>query len=161
MKTKLLIFAMAVAVIGIYGCTGEQYTQMQNMHHRKIDSLRVMTKDDIISLSKAGVSDSLIINMMDATDSWFKLNTKDVLALRNAGVSEGVISAMMQQPPEQAQQGTNATTQQYYAYPPYFWYDGFYPYWWYYPSFSVRLGYRSFHPHYFNHGFHGGRGHHR
>ena len=46
-----------------------------------------MKIDDVIALSKAGVSDSLIIGMMDATDSWFQLKTQDVIDLRNAGVS--------------------------------------------------------------------------
>jgi hypothetical protein len=66
----------------------------------KVDSLRLMKMDDVIALSKAGVSDSLIIGMMDATDSWFHLKTQDVLDLRNAGVSEKVIAAMMQPPPQ-------------------------------------------------------------
>jgi len=53
----------------------------------------MMKQQDVIALSKAGVSDSLIVATMDATDSWFQLRAQDVLDLRGAGVSEKVISA--------------------------------------------------------------------
>jgi len=109
-----------------------------------------MKMQDVIALSKADVSDSLIIAMMDATDTWFTLKTQDVLDLKNAGVSEKVIQAMMQQPSELAGQSSGPPVVRYYTYPPYFWYDGFYPYW-YYPSISVRLGSRMHHPLVFHH----------
>jgi len=91
----------------------------------KVDSLRLMKMDDVIALSKAGVSDSLIIGMMDATDSWFHLKTQDVLDLRNAGVSEKVIAAMMQPPPQPSGKTSDSNGVHYYAYPSLFWYDGF------------------------------------
>jgi hypothetical protein len=105
----------------------------------------MMKMDDVIALSKAGVSDSLIIEMMDATDSWFHLKTQDVIDLRNAGVNEKVIAAMMQPPPQPSGKTGDSNVARYYADPPFFWYDGFYPYW-YYPTF----GYRSHHSMYFH-----------
>ena len=45
-----------------------------------------MSQQDVINLSKAGVSDSLIMNMMDATDTWFQLKPQEVIDLRNAAV---------------------------------------------------------------------------
>ena len=110
------------------------------------DTLRRMTQQDVIDMSKAGVSDSLIITMMDATDTWFKLTSKDVINLRNAGVNEKVISAMLQQPTEPSSQSGSKDLIKYYAYPPYYWNDGYYPYW-YYPRFSVRLGFSPFRHH--------------
>ena len=114
----------------------------------KVDTLRMMKIQDVIALSKAGVSDSLIIGMMDATNSWFQLKAQDVIDLRNAGVSEKVVAAMMQPPPQPPNKTGDANAVQYYTYPPFLWYDGFYPYW-YYPTYSVRLGY---HPMYIRHG---------
>ncbi len=145
MKHKLIILAFIVASVGFAGCAAEQYTQMHKEHSMKIDTLRAMKMEDVIALSKAGVSDSLIIGMMDATDSWFQLKTQDVINLRNAGVSEKVIAAMMQPPPQPSGKTGDSNAVRYYAYPSLFWYDGFYPYW-YYPAF----GYRSYHPMYFH-----------
>jgi hypothetical protein len=139
---KLSIIAFFVLAVGVGGCTSERYSQNYRGHQMKVDSLRVMKMQDVIDLSNAGVSDSLIIATMDATNSYFQLKAKDVLHLRKSGVSEAVISAMMQPPPESSNKSSasNNTVNRYYAYPyPYYWYDDFYPYW-YYPSFSVRLG---------------------
>ena len=155
MKHKFLILAFVVASIGFAGCAAEQYTQTGNGRSMKVDTLRMMKVDDIIALSKAGVSDSLIIGMMDATDTWFQLKAQDVIDLRNAGVSEKVIVAMMQPPPPPSGKSGDANAARYYATPSFFWYDGFYYPYWYYPTFSVRFGYRS---HYGGH-FHSGRFH--
>ncbi len=149
MKYEIFVIALLAISFGVFGCAPEQYAQYSKGHAKQPDTLRVMKMRDVIALSKAGVSDSLIITMMDATDSWFQLKTQDVLELRNAGVSENVIHAMMQQPSESSNQASNPAEVRYYSYPPYYWYGGFYPYW-YYPSFSVRLGYRSFHPGHFH-----------
>ena len=154
MKHQFLILAFIVASIGFAGCAAEQYSQTGKGRSMKVDTLRMMKVDDIVALSKAGVSDSLIIGMMDATDTWFHLKAQDVIDLRSAGVSEKVIVAMMQPPPPPSGKNGDVNAARYYVYPSYFWYDGFYPYW-YYPTVSVRLGYRS---HYGGH-FHSGRFH--
>jgi hypothetical protein len=154
MKYNFLILAFVAASIGFAGCAAEQYSQTGKGRSMKVDTLRMMKVDDIVALSKAGVSDSLIIGMMDATDTWFHLKAQDVIDLRNAGVSEKVIVAMMQPPPPPSGKNGDVNAARYYVYPSYFWYDGFYPYW-YYPTFSVRMGYRS---HYGGH-FHSGRFH--
>jgi hypothetical protein len=152
-----MMLAFLVISFGFAGCAAEQYSQTHKGHSMKADSLRLMKMDDVINLSKAGVSDSLIIGMMDATDTWFHLKTQDVIDLRNAGVSEKVIAAMIQPPPQPSGKSNDTSASRYYVSPaPYwyngFWYGGFYPSW-YYPSSSIRLGFR---PHF--HGFfHGGR----
>jgi hypothetical protein len=164
-----MIYKMAAAVffailLGLVGCAAGGYTQYGMRHRERIDSLRVMTQQDVITLSKAGVSDSLIIAMMDATHTWFQLNAQDVINLKDAGVSENVIGAMLAEPPQPPEPS------RYYdhPYPPYYWYDGFYPFW-YYPAFSAGFGYypyRSFYFHSYNfhnnNGFRGqgGRGEH-
>ncbi len=154
MNYKLFILAFIVMGLGFTGCAAEQYSQTKREHSMKIDTLRMMKMEDVIALSKAGVSDSLIIGMMDATDSWFHLKTQDVIDLRNAGVNEKVIVAMMQPPPEPSGKTGDSNVVRYYAYPSFFWYDGFYPYW-YYPTF----GNRSYYGGHFGGHFHPGRFH--
>jgi hypothetical protein len=136
-----------VMAVGFGGCAAEQYSQSRRDHSMKVDSLRLMKMDDVIALSKGGVSDSLIIGMMDATDSWFHLKTQDVLDLRNAGVSEKVIAAMMQPPPQSSGKTNDSNGERFYAYPSLFWYDGFFPYWSY-PGNSFRWGFHSGFHHY-------------
>ena len=147
MTYKYYLLAFMVMAVGFGGCAAEQYSQNRRDHSMKVDSLRLMKMDDVIALSKAGVSDSLIIGMMDATDSWFHLKTQDVLDLRNAGVSEKVIAAMMQPPPQPSGKTSDSNGVHYYAYPSLFWYDGFYPYWSY-PGYSFRWGFHSGFHHY-------------
>ena len=142
MTHKFITLAFIVMAFSFAGCAAEQYSQNRKDHSMKVDSLRMMKMEDVIALSKAGVSDSLIIGMMDATDSWFHLKTQDVIDLKNAGVSENVVAAMIQPPPQPSSKASGSNVLRYYADPSSFWYDGFYPYW-YYPTFSVRMGYHS------------------
>ena len=144
MTHKIISFAIFLMALGLAGCTSGGYTQIAKDHSMRRDTLRRMSQQDVINLSKAGVSDSLIIVMMDATNTWFQLKTQDVIDLKNAGVSEKVIAAMMQQPNPPANQSGSSSTVRYYVYPPYYWYDGYYPSW-YYPGISVRAGVRGFH----------------
>lgn len=150
MKNKLILFAFFVTAIGFAGCTAEHYSQTQKEHSMKVDTLRMMKVDDVVALSKAGMSDSLIIGMMDATDSWFQLKTQDIIYLKNAGVSEKVIVAMMQPPLQSSSKTGDSNVPVYYTYPSFFWYDGFYPYW-YYPTFSVGVGFHPYRPLFFHH----------
>lgn len=144
MTHKIISFTFLLIALGILGCTSERYALNNKEHSMRRDTLRMMTQKDVIALSKAGMSDSLIIAMMDATDSWFQLKTQDVIDLKNAGVSEKVISAMLQQPGEPSSQSGSPSGVRYYVYPPYYWYDGYYPYW-YYPQFSVGIGFHPIH----------------
>jgi hypothetical protein len=94
-----------------------------------------MTKDDVIKLSQAGVGDDVIIRMLDASGSTFRLKTIDVVELADSGVSDRVISEMMQER-ERSKEGERSGG--YFYYSPFY---GFatYPFWdpWY-PS--VYLG---------------------
>ncbi len=138
MKRNLLFAAIMMAAFAFSGCAAGHYAQYRRLAPAQADSLKTMKVQDVIRLSQAGVSDSLIIGMMDATNSWFRLKTQDVLDLKNAGVSDNVISAMMQPPPNEQQHDSTAV--RYYAYPPNLWYDASYPFG-YYPAFSMGFGY--------------------
>ena len=141
------------------GCTADRYARYERNRHPRPDTLAMLKSQDVISMSKAGVSDSLIISMLAVTDSRFQLKPQDVIDLKNAGVSDRVIDAMLysaQAPEEAVRSGDHG-----YAYPPYYdWYPGYYPYWyypyWYYPSFSFGWGFRYHYPTYIHRQSYGG-----
>jgi hypothetical protein len=156
MKHTILAVAAVIISVGLIGCAAEQYTQAGRYRSMPADTTRMMKVSDVVALSKAGASDSLIIATMDATNSWFKLNTQDVISLKKEGVSDKVIGAMMEQPSQAANQANNSKKEirEYYVYPSdWWWYDGFDPYWYYpyyypyYPTFHFRLGGRGFYHH--------------
>ncbi len=154
MVNRIVVVAIFAISLGFVGCAAGGYTQYGMRHHRQVDSTRVMSKQDVINLSKSGVSDSLIITMMNSTHTWFRLNTQDVLDLKNAGVSETVIGAMLAEPPQPKAARYDYSNYPYY---PYYWYGGFYPYW-YYPTFSAGFFYHPYRSFYFHGGFGGFRG---
>ncbi|MBS0615166.1 MAG: hypothetical protein JSR58_01270 [Verrucomicrobia bacterium] len=62
----------------------------------KIDNKEQLSVDDIKKMSKAGLSDNVIISQIQATNSVFYLSTADIIDLKNAGVSQRVIDYMIQ-----------------------------------------------------------------
>ncbi len=62
----------------------------------KIDNKEPLSVDDIKKMSKAGLSDNVIISQIQATNSVFYLSTADIIDLKNAGVSQRVIDYMIQ-----------------------------------------------------------------
>jgi len=162
MRQTMIVIALVIGLLALAGCGTERYSQKSRERSRGADTLAMMKKQDVITLSKAGVTDSLIITMMAVSRSWFQLNTQDVLDLKSAGVSDKVINAMVESNEPMAEVDSSHE-RAYYSYPPYYWYPGYYPYW-YYPSVSIGLGFRSYrsgyigHRSYFGgHGFYGGR----
>ena len=147
MRRGIVAAIVVAGLLTLAGCTSERYAQNSKGRSQRVDTVAMMKKQDVVTLSKAGVSDSLIITMMIASNSWFDLKTQDVLELKNAGVSEKVINAMFES--NEPVSDVNASGDG--AYPPrYYWYGGYYPYW-YYPSFSIGLGYRFYRPPYVRH----------
>lgn len=61
---------------------------------QKIDQQKPLTPEDIIHMTKAGLSDEQIINQIKATKSHFSLSTQEMIDLKNQGVSQSVIDAM-------------------------------------------------------------------
>ena len=54
-----------------------------------------LTQADIISMTKAGLTDEDIMRRIDATQTVFRLNSDDVLFLRKEGVSDRVVTYML------------------------------------------------------------------
>jgi hypothetical protein len=133
------------------GCTAERYSRYYRDRSPKPDTLAMLKTQDVISMSKAGVSDSLIITMLEVSHSWFQLKPQDVIDLKNSGVSDRVIDAMLYSSQAMNERGAGSGDGAY-AYPPDYWYWGYYPYWyypyWYYPSFYLGYGFRYSYPGY-------------
>jgi hypothetical protein len=55
----------------------------------------VLTNDSVISMKKAGLSDSLILAKIRSSSSKFDTSTKGLIALKNAGISDPIIEAMV------------------------------------------------------------------
>jgi hypothetical protein len=134
-----LIFGVALACsVALLGCASDQLAT------RSESTVAPLTTHDITSLSKAGVSDSVIVAMINVTGSRFNLKPGDVVALADSGVSSNVLQAMIKKPETSKQEKQSHVV---YARPwyPYYW-DSYYPYdpfWdpWFYPGYSFRFGY--------------------
>jgi len=54
-----------------------------------------LTQTDVISMTKAGLTDQEIINRIDATRTVFRLTADNVVTLRQEGVSDRVVTYML------------------------------------------------------------------
>jgi outer membrane lipoprotein SlyB len=63
---------------------------------RKIDQGEPLSVDDVKKMSKAGLSDDVINNQIDATHTVFHLKAADIVDLKKSGVSQRVINHMIQ-----------------------------------------------------------------
>ncbi len=81
----------------ITGCISGYYGQYDDRQVSGADTLQTpaMSKQEIIALTKEGISEDVIISQMKATGSHFTLSSDDIIELKKAGVSEKVISAMI------------------------------------------------------------------
>ena len=116
MKQTTISAVILAVFLSVTGCTSQRYAQYHREHPPITDTLAMMKTQDVISLTRAGVSDSLIITMLATSHSWFQLKTQDVLDLKSAGVSERVIDAMIvsNEPPAE---GDRYVQNGYYYYP--------------------------------------------
>lgn len=55
-----------------------------------------MTNDEVISLTKAGLSPSIIIGKIRSGKSSFDLSTESLIKLKQAGVSDDIVAAMLE-----------------------------------------------------------------
>jgi hypothetical protein len=55
-----------------------------------------MTNEEVISLAKAGLNETLIINKIKTSKSSFDLSTDNLIKLKQAGISDNVVTAMLE-----------------------------------------------------------------
>lgn len=56
----------------------------------------VMTNNEVITLAKAGLNSSIIVNKIRTSKSNFDLSTDSLIALKKAGVSDEIVTAMLE-----------------------------------------------------------------
>ncbi|MBX3417703.1 MAG: hypothetical protein KF851_08880 [Pirellulaceae bacterium] len=79
----------------------ERYYQNQLVQQQqRINQLssRVVTTDDVISMTRNGLSDNVIINYIQTNGVNRQLSVSEIISLHQMGVSENVISAMQRAP---------------------------------------------------------------
>ncbi len=95
MKTPLATLALILCCAAI-----AQQHQNDPQYPKSIDlgSAPAQIKvaiDDVIKLSRAGVSDDVIIQQLTENGQRFDLSTNDLIQLKNAGVSDRVVQVML------------------------------------------------------------------
>jgi hypothetical protein len=73
---------LAVAALTLFGATS-------------LTAQEVLTNDSLVSLKKAGLSDSIIISKIRSSQTKFDVTTKGLIGLKNAGLSDQVIEAVV------------------------------------------------------------------
>lgn len=82
MKKKLMITVLVLAVIVC--ATGLAVAQDETM-----------TNNEVISLSKAGLSSSIIIDKIRTSKTNFDMSTDSLIKLKQAGITDDIVSAML------------------------------------------------------------------
>ncbi len=82
MKRKFSILAMCLSLVMI--STAATFAQ------------ETMTNDEVISLTKAGLSSSIIIGKIRSSATNFDLSTDSLIKLKQAGVSDETVAAMLE-----------------------------------------------------------------
>ncbi len=124
MSRSIVAAILVVCALTSAGCMTGQYAHYGRRPSGG-DSLGVITNHDVIAMTQAGISDSVIVPLINVSVTEFRLRPRDVIALADSGVSDAVISAMIQS----GTTGPAGDDGGEYAYGrPYYWYAG-YPYW--------------------------------
>jgi hypothetical protein len=145
MNRRTIGLAVCLAGLVAAGCSPEYSSYRYGERHAVRDTLALMSKQDVIALSRSKIGDNVIIGMINNSGSTFHLRTPDVIELADSGVSDTVISAMMK---TDEPEGWGGEPGRYYAaYPPYYGWAA-YPWWspWYFSGYWGYWGgfYRPF-----------------
>jgi len=74
------------------------YQQQQQQQQQMVPMQGVVTVSDVISMSRGGLSDHVIINQVQRRGFAQQLQVSDIIALHQQGVSESVITALQSAP---------------------------------------------------------------
>jgi uncharacterized protein YcfJ len=95
--------ALAGGAVG-HGIDQAQETQEAQLRaqsqQQQVQDTQPLTIDDIISMTRARISDDLIISQIRNSRTIYHLRTADIVALKRTGVSERVIDFMINSPAE-------------------------------------------------------------
>lgn len=82
MKRKLSIFAMCLSLVMVMSAAAV--------------AQETMTNDEVISLTKAGLSSSIIIGKIKTSTTNFDLSTDSLIKLKQSGVGDDIVGAMLE-----------------------------------------------------------------
>jgi hypothetical protein len=148
---RSLFGILILGALSISGCYSEPTVQ-----YRVRQSPTPLATDEVVRLSKAGVTDSVIVDQLKSRGISVRPNSDQIVELKKEGVSDAVIQAMNEVP---IRSGQDVVVE---AYPsPYPYYYPYYPYyygpWWYGgPYWAWYYHYPYYHyPYYYGHYGHG------
>jgi len=140
MKFKMLL--AGIVVLSLVGCSSGSYTQRSAAGGAELDTLLPppLSVNDVVAMVKDSVGDDVIIDQIQASESYFRLTKNEIIKLKKEGVSGKVISAMIN-----TKDAGNATRRVHaLSYPVYYPEYGYYwyPYYYYWrPAFRVGFSY--------------------
>jgi hypothetical protein len=91
--TKIYKFTLAVTVLLLMITAA--FAQQAVTSDRPTATPIPLTNDSIVKLAKSGLSEELIVNMVNTQAGDYKLGADDVLQLKKEGVTDRVLSAML------------------------------------------------------------------
>ena len=94
MKTKKLLQISILAILLSFSFISSVNAQEE-----------VMTNDEVITLSKAGLNQSIIVNKIRTSKTNFDMSTDALIKLKKAGISDEIVNAMLE-----AKSGRTVTT---------------------------------------------------
>lgn len=132
MKATRITICLLAGAMGLAGCASEGLARRSGAAPVE-PAVPRLSKEDVITLTAAKVSDRVIISQIQASGSRFALATQDLVDLTNAGVSGSVVEAMVKTSgtPPDAEVATQRARDGYYG--PVYW-RAVSPPPWYYPS---------------------------
>jgi hypothetical protein len=85
------------------GAIGNSMDEQEKRHQQELIQASAsrpapLSIQDVVNMSKGGVSDQVIVTQMRSSGSVFQLSADDVVRLRQEGVSDPVVNAMMETP---------------------------------------------------------------
>jgi len=83
---KIINFVLACAMLLTIGFAASSSVSAQE----------TMTNDEVISLAKAGLSKSIIVNKIRTSQSSFDLSTDALIKLKQAGIDDEIVTAMLE-----------------------------------------------------------------
>jgi len=105
--TRWNIFGLAVVLVSATVAKAQQQSQSQNdsQYPRVVYLGSTLTVNEVIKLSRAGISDDAIIQQLAKSGGPSHLSSSDLVRLKNAGVSDRVIASMLNTGAAQKGQG--------------------------------------------------------
>lgn len=147
MRLSRLLVILLPLLLAACGLTDQQKADYARVQRSGVSSAiydKMMHGDalslyDIKALSRAGVSDAIILRYLRDHGTVYYLSSSDVTSLRKAGVSPSIVDYMLQTPQVYA----SAVYWDYGPYPYPYWYGG--PWWGGYPYYHSYYPYRRWH----------------